>query len=237
MNHNNQSENQNISAGDSSASSMANNNSNKLAYSKPPTTSSTIANEVLTNIFSDSSKFVFPVEEIKVVDSMPIEDCMRVIDLYSKTHKVNNELTIAGITKLIQSGGTNQSKKGLKVTVGNQEFTLDNLRNVIRSVDKNSTTRKFAKGIRDIVVLVASVNNWPGPLTKEIARDFPNVEIKLEEAYWLLEIHSDNEYCPPYIKELLIRREEKLKLMQKSIPNSNNQKPRQARGKKNNKKK
>lgn len=192
---------------------------------------------MINDISEDSTKYKFEVTETKTLDSMEPEQCLEVIQKYSTMHNLPLELTIAGITKLIQDGGTNQSKKNLTVLISNKEFELNKLRDILKSIDKTYTVRKFAKGARDIIIKVALINEWPGPLTKELSRVNQNLTITPSLAPWCLEIHSDNYNCPNEIRDALVRREEQLKLFLKTREVPNNKKlknksnrPRKGRG-------
>lgn len=107
---------------------------------------------------------------------MPEYQCAIVVNNYAENNQIPVKLAIVGITKLIQDGGTNQSKKGLTVTVGNHSFELSKLRSIITAIDKTSSVKKFAKGYRDIIANIASLNKWPGPLAKDIKRNNPDID-------------------------------------------------------------
>lgn len=171
------------------------------------------------------------------MDYIEPDECTQIIRKYSTLHNTPQDLTIAGITKLIQNGGTNKSKTNLTVKINEQEFELSKLRTILESYNKNLTVRKLAKGIRKLVIAIALNNKWPGPLTKELSRNNPNLTITPELAPWCNEIHSDNYDCPNEIRDALVRREEQLKLLFKTVKTTKdtNVKPRSQRGKKNKK--
>lgn len=179
-------------------------------------TETTPYNTLVNSVNTESKKYKYATVETKVQDSMDTEQCTEVFSKYSNLHNLDMELTVAGITKLVQDGGTNQSKKNLTVVVGDKEFELNKLRDMLKSIDKTLTVRKFAKGARDIIIKVALINEWPGPLTKELSRINPNLTITPILAPWCLEIHSDNYDCPNEIRDALVRREEQLKLLMKT---------------------
>ena len=168
------------------------------------------------------------------LDVMNPEDCSLIIKRYAEKNKCAPKLAAIAITLLVQNGGTNTSKKSLKRIVEDKEFTLEDLRTIIKEVDKTGTVRKFAKGIRSIIIEIAKTNSWSGPLRNNLKINNPNLEIKDEYSPWCLEIQSDNPDCPSVIKEALIRREEQLKIAQGQAISSS--KPRNQRGKKQNKK-
>lgn len=184
----------------------------------------------------------FRTVETKPQDSMDPNDALEIIRKYGKLHfpeykEENFNLVAAGITKLVQDGGTNQTKRSLTVNVGNANFDLGNLREVLKSIDRNLTVRKFAKGARDLIIKIALTNKWPGPLTKDLTRINPNLSITQEIAPWCNEIHSDNYKCPNEIRDALIRREEQFRILttqREGKPKSQNVKPRSQRGRKRN---
>lgn len=192
--------------------------------------------QLINDIKNNKNKYVFNSEETIQTDFLESEECIQIIKKYAALHNLPFDLTIAGITKLIQNGGTNQSKQNLIVKVNNVDFELNKLRNILQSHNKTLTVRKFAKGARNLIISIALNNNWPGPLTKELARINPNLKITPEIAPWCNEIHSDNYECPNEIRDALIRREEQLKLLFNAV-NKSNQKPRKERGKQKNKNK
>jgi hypothetical protein len=193
--------------------------------------------KLINSVSQETEKYKYSTTETKPNDFMSTEKCSEVLQKYSNLHDIPLEHTIAGITKLIQDGGTNQSKKNLTVVVGDKEFELNKLRDILKSIDKTLTVRKFAKGARDIIIKVAQINGWPGPLTKELIRVNQNLLITPDLAPWCLEIHSDNYNCPNEIRDALVRREEQLKLFLKTreVKNKTRNQPRQQRGKKNKK--
>jgi hypothetical protein len=207
----------------------------EMVNTNAPQSETQETNPVVEDIKKNAEKYRFESFETKPLDTMSTELVQRVINDYSRNFNISPELTVAGMTRIIQEGGTNQSKKTLTVVVGNQEFSLERLRNLINSIDKSATVRKFAKGAREIIIQVALINKWPGPLTKELLRIDPNLQITPENAPWCLEVHSDNYNCPPQIRDALVRREEQLKLALRSREinrSTKNTKPRKNRGKK-----
>lgn len=183
-------------------------------------------------IEKDKKKYIFESSDIKSQDFMDPSICMQVFNKYSNLYSIPIELTYSGITKLIQDGGTNQSKPNLIITVGDKEFELNKLREIIKTFDKTYTVRKFSKGARDLIIKISLLNEWQGPLSKELSRINTNLTITSSLAPWCNEIHSDNYDCPNEIRDALVRREEQLKLFFKTKPKGNpNQKPRKGRGK------
>lgn len=179
---------------------------------------------------AEADNFLAEIDVPPVIDTMSEENCEIVINKYATKNNCTPSQAAVAITLLVQNGGTNLSKKPITRVVNDKRFDLTDLREVIKEVDKNGTVRKFAKGIRDIIIEIALLNNWSGPLKNSLKINNPAVEITEELGPWCLEIHADNPECPQIIKEALIRREEQLKATQikASLPN----KPRNQRGKK-----
>jgi hypothetical protein len=192
--------------------------------------------DLIKDIVQNKDKYLFESEESIQTDYLESEECMSIIKKYTTLYDVPFDIALAGITKLVQNGGTNQSKQNLIVKVNNTEFDLNKFRSLLQSHNKTLTVRKFAKGARKLIVSIAINNQWPGPLTKELARINANLIITPELAPWCNEIHSDNNECPNEIRDALIRREEQLKLLFNAVSKSN-QKPRKLRGKSNKKNK
>ncbi len=191
--------------------------------------------EIAKEVTENKHKYNFVSDQAAEDDSMDQEDCLNVMKKYSILHGIPTIIAITGIVKLIQDGGTNQSKTNLTVKVNDYEIDLNKLRNVLQSHSKKLTVRKLAKGARKAVIAIALNYQWPGPLTKELSRNNPNLVITPELAPWCNEIHSDNYDCPNEIRDALVRREEQFKILFKTVSKTNNQKPRRLRGRKNNK--
>jgi hypothetical protein len=191
--------------------------------------------KLLLEALNTSQKFTAVVDIPEVQDTMNPADCDSIIDKYAYKNNSSREDAVIAITLLVQNGGTNQSKKTLNRTVNGKKYSLEDLRAVIKEVNKTGTVRKFAKGIRDIIAQIATVNKWSGPLKNNLKINNPNLEITEVMGYWCLEIHSDNPKCPQAIKEALIRREEQLKVAQSQAITQS--KPRSKRGAKTGKRK
>jgi hypothetical protein len=190
-------------------------------------TAGTIVNSPISSMDSllketkKESDFKFEVTESATQDVMSELECLRVMEQFANNNNVTIKHGNAGITKLVQDGGTNQSKKSLTVEVGNVVFDITSLRNTIQLVKKGGTVRQFAKGSRDLIAKIASINSWPGPLTKDLKRINPDLDISQADSVWCNEIHTDNHSnkdCPTVIRDALIRREEQLRFSQKNAP-------------------
>jgi hypothetical protein len=189
----------------------------------------------IDSIKNDPEKGVYEVTDTRVPDFIPAEKCWEIIKKYAEINQLDIDTALAGITALIQKGGTNQSKKGLTVQIGNTSFDLNKFRQLLTNMDSKFTVRKFAKGIRKIIILISQKNKWEGPLAKELLRVNPNLNITPELAPWCNEIHSDNYDCPNEIRDALIRREEQYKIIARNKTQQTqqpNKKPRKTRGKK-----
>jgi hypothetical protein len=202
----------------------------KESMSSPKQTPSQSMESIIQDINQNKNKYTYDVEENIQTDYLDPQECINIINKYATLHDVPFDLALAGITKLIQNGGTNQSKQNLIVKVNNKEFELNKLRSLLQSYNKALTVRKFAKGARKLIISISLNNKWSGPLTKELSRINPNLNITPELAPWCNEIHSDNYECPNEIRDALVRREEQLKILF-NAGNKINQKPRKLRGK------
>lgn len=168
---------------------------------------------ILKDIKEKKEKYTFVGQEEEISDKMNAETCNEIITNLSFEMKCPKQEVLYAVTKMIQSGGTNASKKAMIVTVNLKELSLGNLRQVITKYDKFGTVRKFAKGIRDIVIAIAITNQLPGPLFKDLRRNNPEMEFEENWPCWCNEIHSDNydPECPAQIREALQRREQLLR--------------------------
>jgi hypothetical protein len=200
--------------------------------SNPFTPQSTISIEdLLHNINQNQDSYIVSTPPPQIIDSLSSELCTDIINDFAIKSKCTQGKAIIGITYLIQHGGTNISKKSLKITIADTIFTIDSLREAVKNAEKTATVRKFAKGIRDLVVPIAKLNHWTGPLKNNLKINNPNLEIQEEDAIWCLEVHSDNPKCPTLIRECLIRREEQLKANQSNSNSKTQNSPRKGRGK------
>ena len=190
----------------------------------------------IDSIQNEPNKGVYEVSDTRVPDYIPPDKCWEIIKKYAEQQQFDIDTTIAGLTALIQKGGTNQSKKNLTILIGKNSFDLNKFRQFLTNKDSKYTVRKFAKGIRHIIILIAQKNTWEGPLAKELLRVNPNLNITPDLAPWCNEIHSDNYDCPNEIRDALIRREEQYKIIARNKTQQTqqtNKKPRKTRGKKN----
>lgn len=164
---------------------------------------------------------VDPEEEISTGDTLSKETANKILIDYGRKNNCTTTDAIIGITKLIQDGGANASKTNLKRKINGILFDINDLRDTIKFHDKSGTVRKFAKTLRDSISYIALINNWTGPLLKDLMRSEPQLEITNEESIWCNEIHSDNyaPSVPPRIREALQRREHRIREQNKSVDN------------------
>lgn len=169
---------------------------------------------ILKEIKENRENYTFATQSESPPDKMAPEVCNKIIKDISYEIKGSSQEAVYAITKIVQDGGTNASKKSMVVKVNEKELSLETLRNVITRHDKTGTVRKFAKGIRDIIIEVAKTNQLPGPLFKDIRRNNPEMDFEENWTCWCNEIHSDNysPECPAQIREALQRREQELRL-------------------------
>ena len=78
------------------------------------------------------------------------------------------------------------------------------------------------------IARIALINNWEGPLFKDLARQNPSLTISSPDAVYCSEIHTDNygPLVPALIREALQRREQKIKdggIIFKKIPAKSSQ--------------
>jgi len=165
-------------------------------------------------------------------DMLSPEVASTIVEDFARKKGCDKRTALVGIAKLVQDGGANASKTNLKRKIGDIEFDIADLRSSIQYNNKSGTVRKLAKTLRSIIASIASLNDWPGPLTKDLMRAEPQLQISSQDAIYCNEIHSDNydPVVPPQVREALQRRE--IRFREKSIMNPKNQKPRKKQGKK-----
>lgn len=147
---------------------------------------------------------------------------------------------LSAVVKIIQDGGTNASKVNLSVVLNKKTFTVKLLREVILYHYPKGTVRKLARSMRDAVSSIAKINNWPGPLVRDLQISNPKLILSEQDKIYASEIHLDNysEDMPIHVREALIVRQNYLS----SRPNPNIKKgnpipKRQAKAKKGKRKK
>jgi hypothetical protein len=153
-------------------------------------------------------------------DTIPIAETTKIVNSIAEKYQTTTILALTGITKLVQDGGTNATKKQLKRTVNNIEFDINDLRSTIQFHYKPGTVRKLAKTIRDTIAHIAKLNNWTGPLVRDLQRLEPQLIISPEDSIYCCEIHSDNysPQVPAIIREALQRREKTIRDQNRAQP-------------------
>jgi hypothetical protein len=177
------------------------------------TASITIIDEIMKESNTDLQVTTIQ-EESNTSDVYSQELATQIVEAYSQKHKTTIKNTLAGITKLIQDGGTNTSKPPFSRTVNNITFDLTSLRQTITLYDKKGTVRKLGKTLQYVFIRFAKVNNWPGPLYNDLIRlSTPSNPVNPQDAYACCEIYIKNYSInmPAYIRELLILREAKIR--------------------------
>jgi hypothetical protein len=146
-------------------------------------------------------------------DTIPSAETQKIVKSFAEKYQTSLEGALAGITKLVQDGGTNSSKKQLKRTVNGIEFDINELRTTINFHYKSGTVRKLAKTLRATIARISSINNWPGPLVRDLQRLEPQLIISPQDYIFCCEIHADNyaPEMPAIIREALQRREQKIR--------------------------
>ena len=169
-------------------------------------------------------------------DMLPVEVANTIVDAYAIRNKCTKTQAMVGIAFLIQEGGTNSSKTNLTRTVNDINFNINELRTVIRNNHPNGTVRQLAKTMRKIIGRIATINSWPGTLTREINR-ISETPISSADSIYCCEIYSDfyDEVMPPRIRELLQRRERELLDAQKRTRETSKRPPKGGKKKKKNK--
>jgi hypothetical protein len=190
---------------------------------KQPTTLINIENQPITP--DESDPFVqiletdnliaeYPEEEQEIkLDRIPEDSAKKIVKSFAEKNQTTEHNALAGITKLVQDGGTNASKKELKRTINGTVFDIKDLRDAINYHYRGGTVRKLAKTLRKAITLIAVANSWPGPLVKDLQRLEPQLVLSPRDAVFCCEIHSDNYdlYIPAKIREALQRREQKVR--------------------------
>ncbi len=155
------------------------------------------------------------IEEGETLDKLNVPTVNLIIRDFSEHYKISPKASMVAITRLVQEGGTNASKTKLIRIVNGITFDIEVLRKIIKQHAKTGTVRQFAKCgfIRDLIARIALINNWEGPLFKDLSRQNPSLNISSPDAVYCCEIHTDNygPLVPALIREALQRREQKIK--------------------------
>jgi len=187
------------------------------ANTNPPTAQPTGDEILFGEILSeDTSKYIIPKdpdEETGPKDQIPHNTTREIVEGFAKHYKVPQNVALMAITRLVQDGGTNSSKPNLKRNVQGITFDLEELRRQIQIHTKTGTVRKLAKTIRNVIAHISLINQYPGPLYRDLLRTEPTLQINSNDAVFCNEIHSDNYdvMVPPQVREALQRRETRLR--------------------------
>lgn len=190
--------------------------------------------ELYGELYTENANTLFitpdPDEELGPKDQLPPNVAQKIVQAYAIQNDVTEKTALMAITRLVQEGGTNSSKPNLKKSINGHIFDLNDLRKQIQVHSKTGTVRKLAKTLRNIIAHIALINNYPGPLFKDLIRTEPELKITQRESIFCNEIHSDNYNVnvPPKIREALQRRETLLREQRLQIPPT---KPRRKGGK------
>lgn len=152
-------------------------------------------------------------EDKKSKDELDENTTKIIINGYAMKYNTSTENALIAITKFVQDGGSNSSRPNMTRKINNIEFELSDLRQVIRLHDKFGTVRKLAKTLRKIIATIAIINNWPGPLYKDIQRINPTLIITERDSIYCAEFNADNydAEMPAKIREALQQREQKIR--------------------------
>lgn len=188
----------------------------KTINTNPPT--SPTGEEILFGeiLNEEKSKYIIskdPDEDAGPKDQIPHNTTREIVEGFAKHYKVPQNVALMAITRLVQDGGTNSSKPNLKRNVQGITFDLEELRRQIQIHTKTGTVRKLAKTIRNVIAHISLINQYPGPLYRDLQRTEPTLQINSNDAVFCNEIHSDNYdvMVPPQVREALQRRETRLR--------------------------
>lgn len=153
------------------------------------------------------------IEDNKTKDELDEKILKEIVDNFANKYKTDQKTALIAITKFVQDGGTNTSRPNMTRRINNIEFELADLRQIIRVYDKFGTVRKLAKSLRRIIATIASINNWPGPIYKDLQRINPSMIISDIDAVYCSEFNVDNydPEMPAKIREALQQREQKIR--------------------------
>jgi len=172
--------------------------------------------EIEELLVKDETKFKVSVidENPSKADFLPKEQVNQIINTFAKKSGSNPQLSITGITALIQAGGSNSSMPPITKTVSGVQFSLKTLRDTVDFVtDKKGTVRQLAKSLRVIIAQIAYVNGWLGPLAKTLVKEYPDENFSSNDLVYAAEFHEDNmdPKVPPNIRRTLSDRASKLR--------------------------
>jgi hypothetical protein len=88
---------------------------------------------------------------------------------------------------------------------------------------KSATVRQLAKSMRNTIIVIAQINDWPGPLAKSLVKENPEITFTSSDLVYAAEFHDDNPdpAMPANIKTALAKREAAINA-QRRIKNESN---------------
>lgn len=169
-----------------------------------------ISDEILLNL---EEVTVETIEDKKSMDEFDEKTTKDIICSFANNYNISELESIIVISKIVQDGGTNSSRPNMTRTINGKTYELTDLRQIIRLHDRFGTVRKLAKSMRNIISLISKVNNWPGPLYKDLLRMNPTLEMNKNDLIYCSEFNADNydKEMPPRIREALQQREQKIR--------------------------
>jgi hypothetical protein len=152
-------------------------------------------------------------EDKKNKDELDDKTLKEIIYNMANKYNTDHKTALIAITKFVQDGGTNTSRPNMTRRINNIDFELSDLRQIIRVYDKFGTVRKLAKSLRKVIATIAKVNNWSGPIYKDLQRINPTMIISDNDAVYCSEFNVDNydTEMPARIREALQQREQKIR--------------------------
>lgn len=173
----------------------------------------------------------------KKVDTFPKEKVNEIIQQYASKSESDFKTALFAIACLCQSGGTNSSTPNMKKEIQGITFQLSTLREVVQYVmGKSATVRQLAKSMRNSIMVIAQINDWPGPLAKSLVKENPDITFTSSELVYAAEFNDDNPdpAMPENIKIALAKREAAINA-QRRVKSESNKSPKKGRNKKNKK--
>lgn len=152
-------------------------------------------------------------EDKKSKDELDDKVVKDIVLNFANKYNTDQSTSIIAITKFVQDGGTNTSRPNMTRKINGIEFELLDLRQIIKLHDKFGTVRKLAKSLRKVIATIAIVNNWPGPIYKDLQRINPSMIISDTDATYCSEFNVDNydSEMPARIREALQQREQRIR--------------------------
>lgn len=164
-----------------------------------------------TNEDFDLNQLTKNAAQIELQDSSSVariskEELNEIIKWISKEKKCTKEEAFAALALLAQFGATSaRTQGGFHVKYNDTEFKIETIRPIIKSVTKKNL-RRLAKTFATNFHVVAKGRKIAGNLYNKIKTTYPDFVLKEEEdKFWMSDFQSENEDCPEYIWEILIK--------------------------------